>query len=86
MKRKSSSNNLHQSCPSCDGAGTVPHPVNYGADLRRRRQEKGLSLAALAEKVEISAQYLCDLELGRRPMFHPAAKDLIKRLEAVLAK
>lgn len=83
-KRKSPINGLHQTCPSCDGVGTVPNSVNYGADIRRRRNEKGLSLATVADKVEISPQYLCDLELGRRPMYHPAAKALVARIEEVL--
>lgn len=86
-KRKSTStNNLHKPCPSCEASGQVLDERKYGPDLRRRREAAGLSLAALGELVGISAQYLCDIELMRRPLWHKGAKDLVKRLEGVLAK
>lgn len=37
-----------------------------GRVLRQERKEAGLSLRALARAMDISAQYLMDLEAGRR--------------------
>lgn len=84
MKRKLPTNGLHQTCPSCEGSGKVLSSAAYGPDLRRRREAAGLSLAALGAKVGVSAQYLCDIELQRRPLWHAGAKDLVARIEEVL--
>lgn len=41
---------------------------NPGSALRARRERSGVSLRALARAMGISAPYLVDLELGRRPV------------------
>lgn len=53
-------------CPRCGGSGTVLS----GTWARRRRLSTGMSLRAVATRMEITASYLCDLELGHRP-FNP---------------
>jgi DNA-binding transcriptional regulator YiaG len=37
-----------------------------GAELRRLRKKRGLSLRAVAAKLKVSAPFLSDCELGRR--------------------
>lgn len=39
-----------------------------GGQLRREREDSGISLRHLAKRIGISAAYLSDLELGRRTM------------------
>lgn len=48
---------------------------SLGAHLRGRRLDCGLSLRALAARVEVSPAYLSDLEWGRR---HPSARVLAR--------
>lgn len=85
MKRqKTNGNNLHQTCPSCNGTGFVLNPATYGPDMRRRREAKGLSLAALSDLVGVSAQHLCAIELQRVPLHGEGTKALVKRIEEVL--
>ena len=38
-----------------------------GGELRRRRRQLGLSLRNVAKRMRLSAPYVSDLELGRRP-------------------
>jgi WD40 repeat protein/transcriptional regulator with XRE-family HTH domain len=52
----------------------------FAAELRRRRQDRGLSLAALSGLTHYSKGYLSNVENGRKP---PTA-DLARRLDAVL--
>lgn len=40
--------------------------IKLGQKIRQLREEQGLSLRALAEKVGVSAPFLSDLEHGRR--------------------
>lgn len=53
-------------CPRCNGSGRVT--VVDGADLRKVRDDAGLSLRELAGRAKppLSAMYLCDVEKGRR--------------------
>lgn len=48
---------------------SAPQPggmIKLGQRIRELREEKGLSLRALADKVGVSAPFLSDLEHGRR--------------------
>jgi transcriptional regulator with XRE-family HTH domain len=40
--------------------------ADLGADLRKRRKERGFSLKEVAERMGISMPYLSDLERGNR--------------------
>jgi len=40
--------------------------LKLGAELRRLRKKRGLSLRAVAKKLKVSAPFLSDCELGRR--------------------
>lgn len=53
-------------CPKCNGTGRVPDDRAIGLAMRRLRESKEISLRALARRLEVSAAYLSDLELGRR--------------------
>ena len=51
-------------CPACLGTGKL---YSYsGADLRAVRKRAGVSLRDLARRLDLSAGYVCDVELGRR--------------------
>jgi hypothetical protein len=52
----------HGSCPTCGSPRTV---VN-GLWLREQRESAGLSLRAMGARLNFSAVYLGDVELGRR--------------------
>lgn len=52
----------------------------FGSNLRAARKERGLSLRALASKMEISAPYLSDIELGRR---QPSIVVILKVVDAL---
>lgn len=49
-------------CSRCAGTGSVPK----GERLRQLRQESGFTLKALAALLNVSQQYLCDIENARR--------------------
>jgi transcriptional regulator with XRE-family HTH domain len=49
-----------------DSAQQFGGTIKLGQRIRELREEKGLSLRALAEKVGVSAPFLSDLEHGRR--------------------
>lgn len=46
--------------------------VRIGLELRRLREEKGVTLRALGEAVGLSAPFLSDVEHGRRKLSHVA--------------
>jgi len=56
-------------------------PIQYGAKIRRLRQNRGLTQAALAERLGISTTYLNLLENGRRRL----TPDLLIRLTRTLS-
>src|SRR6185436_16860852 len=56
-------------------------PIQYGAKIRRLRQNRGLTQAALAELLGISTTYLNLLENGRRRL----TPDLLIRLTRTLS-
>ncbi len=68
-------------CPHCEGAGKVfADHAAVGASQRRRREAKGLEAKELAARMGISAQYLSDLERGKRPW----SLSLVRRYWAAL--
>jgi len=50
--------------------------VYPGFLLRAERELRGWNQSELAERLDISAQYLCDIELGRRPVSFEIARKL----------
>jgi hypothetical protein len=77
VKRENKSTSYQTSkCDQCEGTGRVKS--NFYA--RQRRERMGLSLRTVARLMNISAAYLSDLELGRRPW----SEKLIKRFQGVL--
>lgn len=60
----------------------VPDHAATGQAMRARRKKAGLSLRETAERMDLSAPYLCDLELGRRAW----SEALAARFVAALAK
>jgi transcriptional regulator with XRE-family HTH domain len=59
---------------------TLREVESFGAELRRRRQDAGLSLAALARLVHYSKSHLSKVETGRKP----PSPDLAQRCDAAL--
>lgn len=53
-------------CPKCGGTGKIQDDVLVGKALRKERTEAGLNLREIARRMELSAPYVSDLELGRR--------------------
>lgn len=53
---------IAKDCSLCGGAGKSVNPDW----IRWRRLEMALSLREVAREIGISAQYLCDIEKGRR--------------------
>jgi ribosome-binding protein aMBF1 (putative translation factor) len=54
-----------QPCPSCTGTGTLPAD-DVGPILREEREKAGITRVALAEALNLSQEYLRDLEAGHR--------------------
>ncbi len=54
--------------------------ILFGDYVKKKREEMGISLRGLAEKIQISPAYLCDIEKGNR---QPPAK-FLKTLAEVL--
>lgn len=52
----------YELCPRCGGDGVVAR----GSEMRRLRKVARKGLNETAERMGISAAYLCDLEHGRR--------------------
>jgi transcriptional regulator with XRE-family HTH domain len=52
----------------------------FGERIRELRDEKDVSLRELAKKLDVSAAFLSDVELGRR---YPSEKVLVKISEAL---
>ena len=61
----------------------LPAPDSLGARLKRRRQQRGLTLIQAAEQLGISPSYLSRLEQGRRG--HSLPTIVQRHLEAWLA-
>ncbi len=50
-------------CPTC-GQG---RPVPIAGALRRARKAAGMTQRQIAERLDLSPQYISDIEAGRRP-------------------
>lgn len=55
---------LDNACPHCGGTGDI-RAVNP-AWLRMVRERANVTLREMARRLDFSAPYLCDVELGRR--------------------
>lgn len=69
-------------CPHCDGYGQIVDNAAMGAWVRERRERRGFLAIDLAKRLDISPQYLNDLENGRRrwrPHLVMSVKELLKR-------
>lgn len=58
---------ITQACPICLGTGQVGSAAARGASLRKLRESKGLSLRALAKRLETSYSTLSNVERGKHP-------------------
>lgn len=58
---------ITQTCPICLGTGQVGSAAARGACLRKLRESKGLSLRALAKRLETSYSALSNVERGKHP-------------------
>jgi len=55
--------------------------MTFGQFIRKQREEKDLSLRELAKKVDCSAAFLSDIELGRRFPSEQVLKAIAKVLD-----
>lgn len=55
--------------------------MSYGAFTRRQREEKGISLNAMARRLGVSPAYLSRIE---RNLEHPPKDDLIEKTALIL--
>jgi transcriptional regulator with XRE-family HTH domain len=69
-------------CPRCGGTGLIPDPRYHGNEARRRRKAVNVTLREMARRMNLSAAYISDLELGRRGW----NDELTKRYIAALKK
>lgn len=53
-------------CAHCNGSGKCRNWSAIGEKLRAKRQKARISLREVARRMEISAPYLSDMELGNR--------------------
>lgn len=53
-------------CRKCGGTGKEIDPAGVGLIMRKSRIKANVSLRDMAKRMDISAPYLSDLELGRR--------------------
>lgn len=70
-------------CNHCGGTGLEYDHIETGAEMRRLRQERGLSQRWMAEQMGHSAAYLSDLERGRRNWTTALVGKYIATLERV---
>ncbi len=55
-----------KTCPRCGGSGQVDDPAEQGKKMRELRLAKKLSLKEVARRMNLTAAYISDMELGRR--------------------
>lgn len=53
-------------CPKCAGTGKVTDPYAEGRALREFRKSKAVSLREMSRRLQVSAAFLSDVELGKR--------------------
>jgi transcriptional regulator with XRE-family HTH domain len=64
----------------------IEQPSSLGDYLKRLRTERGLSLAEVAEKVDLAPSYLHYLEAGARKKPHPDYLNRLARFYDVLVE
>lgn len=67
-------------CEWCNGTGERENAAYRGGQMRALRKSAGLSLREVARRLDFSAAYISDLELGRRDW----SEKLIKIYEKAL--
>lgn len=67
-------------CPACSGNGFVTDPVETDAAMRKARKDAALSLREVARRLQVSAAYLSDLELGRRAWTRDKRESFLKAI------
>jgi len=65
-----------KTCDKCGGAGWLP----AASTLSRKRRKAGVTAKAVADYMDISPQYLCDLENGRRAWNYGLVEEFEKAL------
>lgn len=71
---------MTMTCPKCDGTGHVLNPMAQGNAMRQIRLKAGVAVREMARRLDVSAPYVSDLELGRRGW----NSGLIERYKAAL--
>ena len=73
---------MTMTCPKCDGTGAVLDPRMVGQQMRELREHNDVSVREVARRLNLSAPYVSDLELGRRSF----NEELIERYKSALKK
>ena len=60
--------------------------VRVGEEIRRLREARGMTLRALAQKLDVSAPYMSDVEHGRRALAHERLIDVAAHLRTTPKK
>jgi len=53
-------------CSACHGTGFERDEVEFGRKMQARRVAGGATLSSMAEQMNLSIGYVCDLEHGRK--------------------
>jgi HTH-type transcriptional regulator/antitoxin HipB len=62
----------------------VTRPADLGDFLRRRRTQRGLTQAALADELGITRRYLVEIEQGKPSLYTDRLFALLRELDIVL--
>jgi len=76
---------MSKQCPRCKGLGKLPG-ASEARSLKQDRKRTGLSLRAVAKKLNVSHVYLCDIENHRRGVSWSKFDQLTKFLAKVASQ
>lgn len=68
-------------CRHCGGSGLKLNSLYVGNLVRTRRMAKHITIAQLADRIELSAQYIRNLERGCRNWNHYLAEECLKTID-----
>ena len=68
-------------CSKCQGGGKVLDHKKLGAEMRKKRVARKMSLRRMARRLGFSAAYISDCELGKRPWNKKLIESYIEKLK-----
>jgi transcriptional regulator with XRE-family HTH domain len=73
-------------CPKCGGRGKVQDQIDLGLYFRQKRLQTGESIREVARHMNLSAAYICDLELGRRSWSNDLCNRYLRTIDVLNKK